>query len=357
MAVYLSWYASAARLDVDHVVEHPVSLAESRNSLVLLESGIPLVLLMDKGYDVIIVGAGPAGLTSAIYASRSGLRTLVLERGVPGGLAAEAPLIENFPGFPEGISGMDLAERLTRQTREMGAEIRDLEEVIELDLKMEEKKAKTCKTVYSAPALIVASGCHYRMLGVPGETEFRGRGVSYCAVCDGAFFKRRKVVVVGGGNSASISALYLSNLASEVTLVHRRDQLRAEEALVRNLQRRKVKILLNNGIQRIEGGAKVERVILLDNKTGEAGELEVDGVFVQIGEVPNSQIAQEAGVNVDKEEYIIVDALQRTNIRGIYAAGDVTMCPVKQIGTSVGQGIIAAIEAFCYVKRPYYYKA
>jgi len=313
--------------------------------------------MMNEGYDVIIVGAGPAGLTSAIYAARSGLRTTVLERGIPGGLVAEAPLIENFPGFPEGISGMDLAERLARQAKGMGAEIRDLEEVIELDLEAGEKQARTHKAVYAAPTLIIASGSHYRTLGVPGEQEFRGRGVSYCAVCDGAFFKGKRVVVVGGGNSAAVTALYLSNLASGVMLVHRRGQLRAEEALVEDLQRRKVGLLLNKVVKEIIGDTRVEGVVLLENETGETSELGIDGVFVQIGEVPNSQVAREAGVEVDKDGYIIVDVRQRTNVRGVYAAGDVTLGPVKQVGTSVGQGIIAANEAFGYVKRPYYYKA
>ncbi len=321
-----------------------------------LGSGIPIVSMMNEGYDVIIVGAGPAGLTSAIYAARSGLRTMVLERGIPGGLVVEAPLIENFPGFPEGISGMDLAERLTRQAKGMGAEIRDLEEVTELDLEAGEKKAGTRKEIYAAPTLIIASGSHYQTLGVPGEQEFRGRGVSYCAVCDGAFFKGKRVVVVGGGNSAAVTALYLSNLASRVMLVHRRGQLRAEEALVEDLRRRNVGLLLNKVVKGIKGDTMVKGVILLDNESEETSQLGIDGVFVQIGEVPNSQVAREAGVEVNKDGYIIVDARQRTNVRGVYAAGDVTLGPVKQIGTSVGQGIIAANEVFGYVKRPYYYK-
>ncbi len=311
---------------------------------------------MSNDYDVIIIGAGPAGLTAAIYTARSGLRTLVLERGIPGGLAAEAPLIENFPGFPNGISGVELAERLVKQAQRVGAEIRELEEVTGLDLKAEEKHVETRKAVHAAPALILASGCCYRMLGVPGEREFRGRGVSYCAVCDGALFKGRKVVVVGGGNSAADSALYLSNLASEVMLVHRRGQLRAEQALVEDLRKKGTKLLLNKEVKRIEGDTRVKRASLLDNKTGEVAELEVDGVFIHIGEVPNSRFAQEAGVKVDNDGYVVVDDRQRTNIRGVYAAGDITPCPVKQVGTAVGQAIISAIEAFGYVKRPYYYK-
>ena len=181
-------------------------------------------------------------------------------------------------------------------------------------------------------------------------------GVSYCAVCDGAFFKGRKVIVVGGGNSAAVSAVYLSNLASNVKLVHRRDQLRAEAALVKDLLNHEVEILWNTEVKEIKGDGKVESVTLINNKTGAISELEVDGVFIQIGEEPNSQIAKEAGVKVDENGYIIVDGRQRTNLGGVYAAGDVTTCPVKQIGTAVGQAIIAATEAFGYIKRPYYYR-
>lgn len=307
-------------------------------------------------YDVIVVGAGPAGLTAGIYAARSGLRTLILERGAPGGLAAEAPLIENFPGFPEGISGIDLTDKLVKQAREEGVEIHELEEVTGLDLKMKEKRTKTDKAVYTSSALIIASGRRYRKLGVPGERELRGRGVSYCAVCDGAFFRGRRVVVVGGGNCASISAIYLANLASSVILVHRRHELRAEEALVKDLMESKVEILLNKEVERIEGESKVERVVLLDNKIGETDRLDIDGVFIQVGEVPNSQVAEEAGIKMTEDGYIVVDDRQRTSIRGVYAAGDVTVSPVKQIGTAVGQAIVAATEAFGHVKRPYYYE-
>lgn len=312
---------------------------------------------MGNWYDVVIVGAGPAGLTAGLYTARSGLRTVVLERGTPGGLAAEAPLIENFPGFPGGISGMELAGRLVKQAREVGAEIRELEEATRLDLQTGDKRTTTSKAVYSSPTLILASGCHYRKLDVPGEEELRGRGVSYCAVCDGAFFRRRRVLVVGGGNCAATSALYLSNLASQVSMVHRRHELRAEDALVKSLQERNVTILLNKEVTRIEGHERVEDVVLLDNKTGEIGEFEVDGIFVQIGEDPNSQVANDAGVVLDEDGYIVVDGRQRTNIPGVYAAGDVTSSPVKQIGTAVGQAIVAANEVFCHIKKPYYYRA
>ncbi len=308
-----------------------------------------------ENWDLIIIGAGPAGLTAGIYGARSGLKTLILEEKTPGGAAAESPLIENYPGFP-AISGRELIDKMVEHCKKFEVPINELEKVVELDLKGERKVVKTDRATYTASAIIVASGCHYRELGVPGENEFRGRGVSFCAVCDGAFFKGRRVIVLGGGNSAAVSALYLSNLASNVKLAHRRDTLRAEEALAKDLQERNVELLWNTEIKEIKGDVKVKSVVLFNNKTGETKEIEMDGVFVQVGEVPNTQFAKEVGVEVDKGGYIIVDERQRTNINGVYAAGDVTTGPVKQVGTAVGQAIVAATEAFGYIKRPYYYK-
>lgn len=306
-------------------------------------------------WDLIIIGGGPAGLTAGIYGARSGLKTLILEEKTLGGATAESPLIENYPGFP-AISGRELSDKIAEHCRKFGVTIKELERVEQLDLKGEKKIVKTDQAVYSASAVIIASGCHYREIGTLGENEFKGRGVSYCAVCDGAFFKGKRVLVVGGGNSAAVSALYLSNIASNVKLAHRRDQLRAEEALVNDLKKRNVEFLWNTEIKEIKGDVKLKGVVIFNNKTDETREIEVDGVFVQVGEVPNSQIAKQAGVEVDKEGYIIVDARQRTNIAGVYAAGDVTNGPVKQVGTAVGQAIVAATEAFGYIKRPYYYK-
>jgi len=185
-------------------------------------------------WDLIIIGAGPAGLTAGLYGARSGLKTLVLEEKMPGGAVIDTQLVENYPGF-ESIGGRDLADKMAKQCKKAGAKINELEKVAELDLKGEKKVVKTNRTVYTASAVIVASGRHYRTLGVPGETEFRGRGVSYCTLCDGAFFKGRNVLVVGGGNSAVVSARYLANIASHVRLAHRRHQLRADEVLVKDL--------------------------------------------------------------------------------------------------------------------------
>jgi len=314
-----------------------------------------MVMVMEH-WDLIIIGAGPAGLTAGLYDARGGLKTLILEEKISGGAVIDTPLIENYPGF-ESISGRDLADRMAEQCKKAGAKINELEQVVGLDLKGEKKVVKTNRTVYTASAVVIASGSHYRTLGVPGETEFRGRGVSYCTLCDGAFFKGGNVIVVGGGNSAVVSARYLANIASHVRLAHRRDQLRAAEMLVKDLIAQGVKIMWNTELKEIKGDTKVKEAVLVNNKTGETKEINVDGVFVQVGEAPNSQIAKEAGIEVDEAGYIIVDNRQRTSIAGVYAAGDVTIGSVKQIGTAVGEAIIAANEAFGYIKRPYYYKA
>jgi len=306
--------------------------------------------------ELTIIGAGAAGLAAGIYGARSGLKTLILEEKMAGGTTADAPIIENYPGF-QSVNGRELAQKMVVHCRSVGVEIHELEKVVNLDLKGNKKKVKTDKTAYEAKAVIFASGAHYRELGVPGEKEFRGRGVSYCGVCDGPLFKNKRVLVVGGGNSAAITTLYIAELASEVKLSHRRGMLRAEEALVKALENKNnVEILWNTEVKEIKGANVVGKALLFDNKTGETKELKLDGVFIQVGEAPNSQLAKKAGVNVDQKGYIIVDMWQRTNIAGIYAAGDVTNHPVKQIGTAVGQGITAALEAYGYIRQPYYYK-
>ena len=305
-------------------------------------------------WDLIIIGAGSAGLTAGIYAARNGLKTLILEEKQAGGALTIIPWIENYPGFPDGISGEELASRMISQCRKFGAEIHEFEKAEELELNEREKTVKTSSAKYAAKAIIIATGSRHKRLNVPGEREFEGRGVSYCALCDGPLFKGLRILVVGGGNTAAASALYLANLASKVYLAHRRSQLRAEEIYVREILEKGIKVLWNTEVKCIKGDSKVRKVILFNNKTGEERELGVDGVFVCVGEEPNSEIAKKAGVKLDERGYIIVDSLQRTNIQGVYAAGDVTANQVKQIGTAIGQAIMAAVEAFKYVKKPYY---
>jgi thioredoxin reductase (NADPH) len=307
-------------------------------------------------WDLIIIGAGAAGLAAGIYGARSGLKTLIIEEKMAGGTTADAPVVENYPGFPQ-VSGAELADKKVIHAKKAGTTIHELETVTALDLKGEKKVVKTSRSEYEATAVIIASGAHYREMGVKGEKEFRGRGVSYCGVCDGPFFKGKKVLVVGGGNSACITTLYLSGLAAEVSVVHRREAFRAEDALVKDIgSKGNVKVFWNTEVKEIKGEKIVKTAVLYDTKTGETKELPVDGVFVQIGESPNSQLAQESGVEVDEEGSIKIDINQRTNIPGVYAAGDVTNHPVRQIGTAVGQGITAALQAYGYIKRPYYRK-
>jgi thioredoxin reductase (NADPH) len=307
-----------------------------------------------ESWELIIIGAGTAGLAAGIYGVRSGMKTLILEEKLAGGTTADAPLVENYLGF-ESINGMELSQKMVAHARRAGVKINEFEKVAGLDLQGESKIVKTPKATYEAKAVIIASGSYYRELGVPGEKEFRGRGVSYCGLCDGPLFRGKKVLVVGGGNSALITALYLAELASEVKVAHRRDAFRAEEALVRDLKGKKnAEILWSTEVNEILGEKVVKKVVLLDRKIGQTKELAIDGVFVQVGESPNSQVAREAGVAVDENGNIIVDMLQHTNIAGVYAAGDVSNHPVKQVGTAVGQGITAAVEAYGFVRRPYY---
>ncbi len=309
-----------------------------------------------EDWDVIIIGAGSAGLSAGIYAVRSGLKTLLLEEKLAGGTISDASIVVNYPGFAE-ISGGELAEKMTSHCKRVGAAVHDLEAVTELDLAGGVKTVKTSRTSYQAKVVIFSTGSHYKEIGVKGELEFKGKGVSYCGVCDGPFFKGKRVLVVGGGNTACITTLYLSGLASEVVVIHRREAFRAEETLVNDISSKSnVKIMWNTEIQEIKGDKQVKSVTLLDNKSGKTSELAIDAVFVQIGEAPNSQLAKKASVATDEHGYIKVDVKQQTNLAGVFAAGDVTDQPIKQVGTAVGQGIVAALEAYSYIKRPYYRK-
>jgi thioredoxin reductase (NADPH) len=309
-----------------------------------------------ESWDLIIIGAGAAGLAAGIYGARSGLKTLIIEEKMAGGTTSDAPTVENYPGFSR-VGGAELAEKMALQCRKTGVTIRELETVTGLDLKGDRKIVKTTRTAYEVAAVIIATGAHYREIGVAGEKEFRGRGVSYCGVCDGPLFKGKRVLVVGGGNSAAITTLYLSGIVAEVMVAHRRNAFRAEEALVKDIASKKnVQVLWNTEVREIKGEKLVSKVVLFDNKAGETKELAVDAVFVQVGEAPNSQLAKDSGVEVDEHGYIKIDIFQRTSIPGVYAAGDVTNHPVKQVGTAVGQGITAALEAYGYIRRPYYRK-
>jgi len=309
-----------------------------------------------ESWELIIIGAGAAGLAAGIYGARSGLKTLIIDEKLAGGTTADAPVVENYPGF-SSIGGGELAEKMVLHCKKVGVTFHEIENVTGLEFTAERKIVKTNRAAYEAKAVIIATGSHYREIGVKGEKEFRGKGVSYCGVCDGPFFKGKRVLVIGGGNSAVTTTLYLSGIAAEVVVTHRRDAFRAEEALVNDIASKKnVQVFWNTEVREIKGEKLVTKVVLYHNKAGETKEITVDAVFVQIGEAPNSQIAREAGLEVNEHGYIKTDIFQRTSIAGVYAAGDVTNHPVKQIGTAVGQGITAALEAYGYIRRPYYRK-
>ncbi len=299
---------------------------------------------LSRDWDAIVIGGGPGGLTAAIYLARYGLRALVIEKDSPGGKVSINPIVENYPGFPS-ISGEQLSKIFHEHAIKAGAKILFPEEVVKLELRGDWKKVFTKSgKEFSARALIIATGTEDRRLGVPGEIEFYGKGVSYCAVCDGPLFKGKRIVVVGGGDTAAISTLYLAKLASEVILVHRRDRMRAERALVdRVLSLPNVSFKWDSVLTEIIGDSKVEAVKIKNLVTEEEEFVEIDGVFIFIGVEPQSSLAKQAGVKVDEKGFIIVDYWQRTNCFAVYAVGDVTGEPM-QIAKAVGDGVKAATD-------------
>ncbi|MEM1659344.1 MAG: thioredoxin-disulfide reductase [Candidatus Jordarchaeales archaeon] len=302
--------------------------------------------------ELVIVGGGPAGLSAAIYASRLGLNVVLFEAKMVGGQAAEAAVVENYPGF-DSIRGMELVERMRQQAEKYGCEIREMEAVKRITREGEKFRVVTSLGEYLAKAVIIATGREKRKLGVPGEEEFKGRGVSYCATCDAPLYRGKRVLVVGGGNTAASEALYLSENAKEVHLVHRRSDLRAEKVLKERLKERNVVFHWNSVVKRIEGDKLVRRVVIQNLESGEERVLEVDGVFIAVGETPSSSIALELGVKLDEEGYIIVDRNQRTNVEGVFAAGDVTG-GVMQIVKAAGEGAVAAVNAYLYIRKGWY---
>lgn len=300
-------------------------------------------------YDVIILGAGPAGLTAAIYTGRAWLKTLVLESAVIGGNAAVADQIDNYPGFPFGILGGELMENFRKQAERFGAEIR-IEEVVKVDNTPKGKKVITTEGEYMAKAIIVATGARRRELGVQGEQEFLGRGVSYCATCDGAFFRGFPVAVVGGGESAVKEALFLADIASKVYLIHRRNEFRATaESVDKLMKNEKITCKLNQVVKRIEGDTVMRRVILQNVHSKEEEVLQAEGLFVSIGLVAATELVQRL---IDtKDGYVVTDDHMLTSVQGIYAAGDIRSKVTRQIATAVGDGAEAGMSVTEYLKQ------
>ncbi|GAF65623.1 thioredoxin-disulfide reductase [Alkalihalobacillus trypoxylicola] len=304
----------------------------------------------EKIYDVIIAGAGPAGMTAAVYTSRANLSTLMIERGIPGGQMANTEEVENYPGF-EHILGPELSNKMFEHAKKFGAEYAygDIKEIKdEGELKVVHAGSKEYKT----RAVIVTTGAEYKKIGVPGEKEYSGRGVSYCAVCDGAFFKNRELVVIGGGDSAVEEAVYLTKFASKVTVIHRRDQLRAQKILQdRAFNNDKVEFIWDHVVNEINGeNGKVSSVSIESTKTGEVKDFSADGVFIYIGMLPLNQSVQNLGI-LNDEGYIVTNELMETSVPGIFAAGDVREKNLRQIVTATGDGSIAAQQVQHYLEE------
>src|SRR3989338_135489 len=298
---------------------------------------------MENIYDVIIIGSGPAGLTAALYATRANLKTLVVAGRAWGGQLMLTTLVENYPGFPEGIQGPDLMMAMRKQAEHHGAQI------IDVDFKSANYGSTPFKIrtddekEYSGRTVIIATGAETRWLEVPGEKEKIGRGVSSCAPCDAPFFRNKNAIVVGGGDSAMEEALVLTKFASSVTIVHRRDEFRASAIMQKRVKENpKIKILFNSDIVEILGENKVEKVKVKNNKTNKISEILIDGVFVAIGHIPNSALFP--GVDRDENGFIKVYDHTKTNIEGVYVAGDVHDAHYKQAVTAAGFGCMAALE-------------
>jgi thioredoxin reductase (NADPH) len=300
-------------------------------------------------YDVIIIGGGPAGLTAGLYATRAGLKSLLLERGNFGGQIVNARLVENYPGFPEGISGTELGEFMRRQATNYGLETLTTE--VSGVKKVSTYEVSTSEGDMQAKSIIIAAGSEYRKLDVTGEERLSGRGVSYCATCDGFFFRDREVAVVGGGDTAVTDALELAQHCRKVYILHRRDQLRATKAMQEKaFSQPKIELVWNTVVQEIVGDKMLSSLHLQNVKTGQSSNLEVDGIFVAVGLKPNSQVFSQL-VTLDEAGFIVTDELMRTSAPGIFAAGDVRHNSFRQVITAAGDGAAAAMSAFKYVKE------
>ena len=294
--------------------------------------------------ELIIIGSGPAGWTAGIYAGRAQLAPLLITGSAPGGQMALTPEIENYPGFPQGISGQELTQLMQQQAERFGARVQ-MDEVTAVDLSTRPFKVTAYGDEYEAQALIVTTGTSPSKLGVPGEAEFTGRGVSYCATCDGFFYQDRQVVVVGGGDAAVEEAIFLTKFATQVYVVHRRNRLRAEKVFQeRAFRNEKIAFIWDTAVTEILGDGKVTGVRLKNVKTDEESTLDADGVFVYVGAIPNTGFL-EGQLELDDRGYIVTDRQCHTSVPGVFAAGDVQERVLKQVSTAVGSGAMAAMEA------------
>lgn len=303
---------------------------------------------MSKIYDVTIIGAGPAGLAAALYASRSGLDTLIIERGVSGGQLQNTEMIENYPGSG-AIGGPELAQKMEDDALAFGAE-KVWGDVDGINIDGNYKVISAGSKEYMTKTVIIATGTRNRKLGIPGEKEFTGRGVSYCAVCDGAFFKDKELIVVGGGDSAVEEGMYLTQFANKVTIVCRGDTLRAQQLLQdRMYENDKIEVVWNTVVEEINGDMKMTEVLLKD-KDGNESKMKTDGAFIYIGLLPNTENFKDMEI-LNESGFIETDELMRTKIPGIFAIGDVRETPLRQVATAVSDGAIAGNEVYRYLSK------
>jgi len=299
-------------------------------------------------FDVVIIGAGPSGYTAGIYCSRAGYDTLILSGILPGGQLVNTTEVENYPGFEKGIMGPDLMIEMRKQTQRMGTTIID-DEVVDVDFRHRPLKVLTGSEEYEGRAVIIATGANPRKLGLQGEMTFAGKGVSYCATCDGPFFRNQELIVVGGGDSAVEEATFLTKFATTVHLVHRREELRASKIMQeRAINNKKIKFYWDSAVIDIKGDQKMQQAIIKNIKTGEEKTLDVAGLFVAIGHEPNTKLFKKQ-IELDNEGYIILKNKTHTNIEGVFAAGDVHDRNYRQAITAAGYGCMAAIDVDKYL--------
>ena len=303
-----------------------------------------------KEYDIVIIGGGPAGLAAGLYAARGNMKTVILEKLIPGGQLNNTLEVENYPGM-DHVTGPQIAQSMEEQTKRFGCEIVSNCNISEVNLKEGAHIVKTDKGTYQGKAVIIATGSEYRKLEVPGEKEYSGKGVSYCAVCDGAFFKEKDLVVVGGGDSAVEEGTFLTKFAKNVTIMHRRDKFRAEKIIQdRAFNNPKIKVMWNTVVPEIKGdGNGVVGIAIKDVVTNETKEFPCDGIFIYIGLDPNTQLFK-GKVGMDPQEKIITNEKMETNVKGVYAAGDVRETPLKQAVTAASDGSLAATMAIGYIE-------